>query len=290
MTASISINGTSLDNLLAQGVEGSQGLHTVPAKRGSNVEVPGRHGAKHIPGKRYQPAALVLPMWVRGVNPDGSVPSDASARLTFHQRVRELVALFTVGELVTVRHTLTDGTAREITGEVTDLIDFTIEGVGRSTLGRVSVGLTCADPFWTDLAATTATFALATGATRTLTEFAAATAPMEDLIVSFGPGTNIELSQPAVSSLLAYDGPITAGRKLAVDTAEWTATGTVDAGGTWLPATAPTQHIRRIRHGRHPRLWYLAPTRPAAPVVRLVHTGGGTVSVTISGKQRHLVP
>lgn len=290
MTAQISVNGIDLDALLAQGVQGSAGLHTVAGRRGSNIEVPQRHGARHVAGKRYQQNTMALPMWVRGVLPDGSIPSDPAARLEFHRRLRELVALFHVGELVTLRHTLTDGSAREIVGEVTDVLDFSVEGTGRHSLGQVSVGLTCADPFWTDLAATTVTFALATGATRTLTEFAAASAPMEDLTVSFGPGTNISLSQPAVSSFLAYDGPITASRKLVTDTAAWTVTGTVDAGGTWQPASAPTQHIKRIRHGRHPRLWYLAPTRPNPPVVQLTHTGGGTVSCTISGKQRHLVP
>lgn len=291
MTATISANGTSLDDLLAQGIEGSTGLHSVPAKRGSNIDVPQRHGQLHVPHKRYQSAALVFPMWVRGVNPDGSLPSgtDAAARLAFHARVRALVKLFIAGELVTIRHTLSDGTAREITGEVTDVIDFTVARAGRNTLGRVSVGLNCADPFWTDLTDTVETFSLATGNTASLTGFGAASAPMDDVIVRFHPSSNPELTQVSTGVFVAYDGIIAAGRKLEVNTATWAVTGTIDAGGTWVPGSAPTQHIARIRHGGAARLFSLAPQHPS-PVVQLEHTGGGSATASITGKQRHLVP
>lgn len=289
MTATITVNGTSLDELTAQGVQGAQGLHRVPGKRGQNVKVPGRHGELYVPGKRYEPAALVLPLWVRGVLPDGTLPADEPARLEVHRRLRTLTRLFTVGELVTIRHTLTDGTAREISGEVTDTIDWTIAGAGRSTVGQVTIGLDCPDPFWTDLADTTSTVTLATGQTATLTDFAPADAPMDDLRVTFGPGNNPELSQPSTGAYIGYDGVIAAGRKLTVDAAAWTVTGTVDAGGTWNPGSAPTQHIARIRHGRHPRLFTLAPQDPA-PTVRLTHTGGGTMAATVTGRRRYLVP
>jgi hypothetical protein len=288
VTAQISVNGVNLDQLLAQGVEGSAGLRKVPGKRGSNIDVPNRHGQLHVAGKRYQAAACLLPMWVRGVNPDGSVPSDPGGRLLFEQRLRELVALFTCGELVTLRHTLTDGSAREITGEVVDVLDPSVDGIGRDTLGQVNVGLTCADPFWTDIVNSSATVTLAAGATRMLAEFGDATAPMEDLLINFGPGTNLVLTQVETGAFLAYDGPITSGRHLAVDTSAFTVVGTVDTGGTWNPSTAPTQHLQRIRHGRHPRLFQLAPTRPNPPTLRNDSTG--TLTVTITGRQRHLVP
>lgn len=290
MTATISVNGVNLDDLVAQGVEGATGLHTVPGKRGSNIDVPQRHGQLHVPSKRYQPTSLVLPLWVRGVNPDGTVPSgtDPAARLAFHARLRALVKLFVAGELVTIRHTLSDGSAREIVGEVTEVLDFTIRGTGRHTLGRVSVGMDCADPFWSDVTDTTATFSLTTGQTASLTGFTNATAPMDDLIVTFHPGSNPELTQVSTGVFVGYDGVIAAGRKLVIDTAAWTVTGTVDAGGTWVPGSSPTQHIARIRHGGS-RLFSLAAENPA-PAVRLIHTGGGSATASITGKQRHLIP
>lgn len=291
MTATISVNGTDLDDLVAQGVEGASDLHTVPGKRGANVMIPQRHGALHVPDKRYQPTSLVLPLWVRGVNPDGTVPdgTDSAARLAFHDRLRALVALFVVGERVTIRHTLSDATAREILGEVTEVMDFTVQGRGRHTLGRVSIGLDCADPFWSDLTDTTATFSLANGQTVNLTDFAPASAPMDDLIIAFFPGSNPQITQISTGAFLAYNGVIATGRKLVVNTSDWSVVGTIDAGGTWLPSGAPTQHIARIQHGGSHRLLSLSPQSPY-PILSLTHTGGGVMSVTLTARQRHLVP
>lgn len=290
MTISVTVAGTDLDTFIqGQGVTGVSGLYRVPAKRGGNIEIPGRDGALHVPGKLYGPATVVLPLWVRGTNPDGTVPSDTAARLTFHQRVRDLTALLTVGEIVSVIHTLSDGTSRSIMGEVTDVLDFTITGADRATLGLVTAGLTCADPFWTDLAATTADFTVTTGTTTSLAGFAAATARMSDLVVTFFPSSNPVLTQPATGAFLGYSGIIPAAQRLVVDTTAWTVTGTIDAGGLWTPASAPLQHVARITKGNHARLFTLTPERPAAPVLTLTHTGGGTARVTVTGKQRHLV-
>ena len=290
MTSMVTVNGTNLDNLVAQGIDDISGIHTVPAKRTPNVQIPGRHGALNVPQKRYDQTSLVMPMWVRGVNPDGTIPTDPVARLQFHARLRTLVQLFTIGELVTIQHILTDGTARQIVAEVDSVINFAISAAGRYTLGKFSVGLTAADPFWSDLTTTAATFTLTTGQSSTLTGFAAASAPMDNLTVTFGPCSNPTLTQLSTGAFVTYNGIIGAGQQLAIDTQAWTVTGTLNAGGTWNPATAPTQHIARIQHGGGGgRLFSLAPQN-GGPVVQLVHTGGGTATVTITGPQRYLVP
>jgi hypothetical protein len=229
-------------------------------------------------------------MWVRGVNPDGTIPSDPVARLQFHARLRALVQLFVEGELVTIQHVLTDGTARQIVAEVDTVLNFAISGAGRYTLGKVSVGLTASDPFWSDLGTTTATFSLTTGQSSTLTGFIAASAPMDDLTISFGPCSNPTLTQLSNGAFITYNGIIASGQHLVIDTAAWTVTGTVDAGGTWNPSSAPTQHIARIQHGGGGgRLFSLA-SQNGGPVVQLVHTGGGSASVSVTGAQRYLVP
>lgn len=290
MTLSVTVNGINLDNQVAQGVTGVSGLYQIPAKRGANIPIPERDGELHVPNKLYGPATIVFPLWVRGVDPTtGEVTSDDTARLVFHQRARELAALFCVGDRVTVRHTLSDTTAREITGEVTDAVPFDVSSHDRWTLGQVTIGLNCADPFWADTADTTADFTLNSGQTVSLTDFAASTARMNDLVITFYPGLNPYLSQPARGAFLAYNGTIPTGRRLVVDTSTWSVSGTVDAGGTWDPVSAPLQHIARIEKGTHARLFTLSPERPAAPVLKLDHTGGGGMRVTITGRQRHLV-
>jgi hypothetical protein len=286
----VSVNGIGLDNFLAQGVDDVSGLHKVPGKRTQNVEIPGRHGNLWVPKKRYAPGSFVIPMWIRGVNPDGTIPSDPAARTQFYQRARALVDLFTIGEQVTLHYTLPDGTFRELAAEVDDVLDFTVTGYGRWTLGKVSVGLTAADPFWSDPAPVSSTATLTTGQTTSLPEFGAASAPMDDLVITFGPSSNPQITQLSTGVFLAYNGIIGAGQKLVVDTGAWTVTGTLDAGGQWQPPSAPTQHVARIRHGGGvPRLFSLAPEDPA-PVIQLSQTGGGSATVTISGKQKYLLP
>lgn len=288
--AVVAVNGTNLDNLVAQGVDDVSGLHKVPGKRTSNVEIPGRHGNLWVPHKRYAPASFVIPLWIRGVNPDGTVPSDPAARIAFYARARALVSLFTIGEQVTLTYTLPDGTYRQIVAEVDDVLDFTVSGFGRWTLGKVSVGLTAADPFWSDPTAVTATATLTTGQTASLTQFANASAPMDDLVIIFGPSSNPQVTQLSTGVFVAYNGSIATGQQLVIDTGAWTVTGTLTAGGSWQPSSAPLQHIARIKHGGGiPRLFSLAPESPS-PVIQLSHTGGSSATVTISGKQRYLMP
>jgi len=289
--AVVTVNGINIEDLLVQGIDDvTSGLHKVPAKRTSNVEIPGRHGNLWVPHKRYGPGSFVIPMWIRGVNEDGTLPADPVARTQFHQRARALVSLFTVGEQVTVRYIIPDGTYRELTAEVTDVLDFTITGYGRLTLGKVAIGLTAADPFWSDVTAVTSTATLTTGQTASLTEFSNASAPMDDLVVIFGPSSNPQVTQLSTGVFVAYNGIIGAGQMLVIDTSAWTVTGTLTAGGSWQPSSAPLQHIARIRHGGGvPRLFSLAPESPA-PVIQLSQTGGGSATVTISGKQRYLLP
>lgn len=283
MTESISVNGYDLDDLLAHGVQGNSGLFTAAAKRGSNVTVAGRDGAVHVPRKRHDQGSVVLPLWARGVDSNGFLPDGEEAQRECIARVRELTKRFTVGGLVTIRHTLTDGSAREIRGEVTDSVDWTNRGHGRDTLGQATIGLVCADPFWTDLAITTAT--VESGPPQLLTEFADASARMVDIVVTFGPSSNPAVTQGAV--VLGYNGVIDTGRSLEIDAGAYTATGLVDGGGEWTQATSPTQHIRRVRHEGDPALYVLDPGIPA-PLVQLSHTGGGTATATISGRMRHL--
>lgn len=289
MTFSVTVNSTNLDNFLAQGVEGVSGLYQIPAKRSSDIAIPERDGELHVPGKLYGPTTLVFPLWVRGVDPTtGSVVSDAAARLLFHQRARDLASLFCTGDTITVRHTLTDGSAREITGEVTDAIPFDITSFDRWTLGRVTIGVRCADPFWVDTTDTTVDATVASGST--FTGFTTATARMHNLVITFYPGSNPQLAQPASGAFLAYNGIITAGRRLEVNTSTWSVTGIVDAGGTWQPSSPPAQHVARIAKGAHARLFTITPPYPGPVVFQLTHTGGGTMRCTITGKQQYLVP
>ncbi len=270
----------NLDRLVAQGVEGVAGLMAVPERRGGNLVVAGSHGELHIPNKRSGPANLVMPLWVRGVNPDGTVPgTDDNARLEFHQNLRNLIGLFREHDRIAIRHTLSDGSARQIVGEVTDAVTPDIRGAGRWTLGQFAVALNCAAPFWTDLSPVTST--ITSAAPGPLPEFAGAGAWMEDLLLTFGPQNNPRLEQASTGVFVAVNRVITSGQTVVVDTATWQVYGT---GGV-----APGLYEDLVYGGRGTARFFALKPEPggAPPVVALTETGVGTGSVTVTGPRTY---
>jgi hypothetical protein len=273
----------NLDQLVQSGVQGVTGLMRVPEKRGGNLVIPGSHGELHIPSKKYGAGSVVLPLWVRGFNTDGSLPgpSDDATRTAFHQNLRAVVGMFTRGELITIRHTLLDGSQRQIEGEVIDAIEPTVDNTGRYTSSLFSVAVNCHLPFWSDL--TTVTAAATTAGPSTLTQFAGADAPMEDLVLTFGPQSNPRLTQTSTGLYVGIQRVISAGQTVVVDTTNWQVFGT---GGT-----APGLFEDLIYGGRGSRRWWALQPEPGGttPIVGLTQTGGGTGSVSITGLRRYKI-
>lgn len=283
-TESVTVDGNNLDQLLAMGVDGISKLMSTAGTRGTDLTIPGRHGQRYVPGKRSQSLDLALPLWVRGVGRNGELPGgDAATRVAFFDRVRDIVAMFPLAQQVTIRHTLGDGDAREIQAEVTDVMDWTVRGTGRHTLGQVSVGLHCADPFWRDLADSSGTITAAAGTSASLAGFAGASAPMEDLQVRFGPSTNPRITQPSTGIYVGWNGVIPSGQTLVVDTAGWRVYG--DGGLVVIPA----DYSRLYYGGAGTSRWFALTPQPGGPAVSLGHTSAGSATAIVTGRRRHRI-
>lgn len=271
-----------LDTCVDRGMDDPTGMFTVPSKRGGNLVVPNEHGELHVVSKKYSANVLVLTLWVRGVLPDGTLPPEASGQAQFVQNLRALLALFTVDELVTLRHTV-DGQSRQIVGEVIDEIPPELDGYGRYRSAKFKVALRCPSPFWEDVEPVSQTVTLATGGSATLTEFAGATAPVEDLLVVFGQQNNPRFMQDSSGVFVALNRVITSGQTITVDTAKFEVYGSVGvAGGLYEDLEYG---------GRGTSRWFALMPEPGggAPIVRLLHTGGGSRSVTVTGKRKYKV-
>lgn len=273
-------NGTDLSTLV-RGVESLAGLLTTPPRRGENVAVPGRNGQLYRPHKLYDSREFAIPLWVVGADPQtGVTPIDTGIGATeFLARIDELVRLFLTPQ-VTFEYTRPDGSVRVATAEVLDIFEPS-RILGGPITGKVTVPLVMADPFWSDQAPISQSFTLATGAEAELTAFADATAPMDDLVITIGPCSNPEISQPAVGGYVAYDGIIATGHKLVIDTDQW----------KLLPGdgTAWTPDYAAFRHGGVRGPWFQLvpePTRP--PTIMVSHTAGGTAQFTVTGRRRYL--
>jgi hypothetical protein len=269
-----------LDECIRRGTSDLSGIFSTPDKRGRNLVVAGEHGELHVVSKKYTSNVIVLTLWVRGANPDGSLPEEGQEQ--FVENLRELTSWFTVDELVTLRYTI-DGDAREIVGEVIASIEPKLDGFGRYRSASIKIALNCASPFWADVEPSEQTITLSTNATATLTEFAGATAPMEDLLVVFEQQNNPRLMQDSSGVFVALDRVITSGQTITVDTSAFEVYGSVGvAGGLYEDLSYG---------GRGTSRWFALMPEPGggAPIVRLLHTGGGSRSVTVTGKRKYKI-
>lgn len=251
-------------------------LMSSPPRRGENVTVPGRHGTIRTPRKRYEENDLVLVMLVLGAQPDGTVPSDSTAAEQLYANADALMGLFGA-ETVLLTRTMPDGSQRNATAEVVEKIDWSRQLGDTPLLAQVGIALTIFDAFWADTSPVSQTITGATGTTATLTAFQGATAPISDVTITWGPCSNPQLIHgPA---FVTYNGVISAGRQLVINTANWTVS--TGSGTAWSP------DLRLVSFGPGPAWMELNPwLNPFA--VQIVHTGGGSASCTLTAARRYL--
>jgi hypothetical protein len=271
----LAVNGVDLASY-AYMTSDISSLLTVPARRGDNAVVPARHGRIQTGGKKFDANDVVLPLWLVGALPDGSIPADSTERAEFFKRRDELLRLF-YADAVTLQFTRSTGTVTTTRAEVADVVDFT--RVGDAPVARVSIALTLLDAFWEEPVDRVQVITGATGTTAQLQAFAEATAPMADLHVRFfGPVSNPRLA--VGDRWVQYNGVIAAGRELVLDAGTWTAS--IGSSATWVP------NVRQVYREPGPAWFELDPAEPLNAT--FTHTGGGSASVEISGRRKYLAP
>lgn len=248
------------------------GVLAVPERRGENIPVEGRHGTVRAARKKYGGRIAPFEFLVRGRTAAGVVPADPRAQVDANLHELGAVLALDSGLLV---HTMRDGTVRQITAECRAALSPSRTRQGG--LVRVPAVFESHEAFWRSLSSTSVgPFTLTTGATRLMSEFAASDAAIDDAVITFGPGSNPALFDHVTGVFVAYDAVIAAGRTLVLDCSTWTGTGT---GGLVFDRT-------KLRTSPTEGRWFgLDPVRGSAPTVRLTHTGGGTMQVTISARQ-----
>jgi hypothetical protein len=65
-----------------------------PPKRGSNLVIPGRHGARWLPNKPFEQGNVTLNMWAVGAEEDGSMPVIGSSARKVRENIDKLTAIF----------------------------------------------------------------------------------------------------------------------------------------------------------------------------------------------------
>jgi hypothetical protein len=282
----LSVDGVNL-NTLAYNVDSLTGRLRTAALRGDNVLVPSRHGSIYTTTKVYDEGSLVFPMWVRGCNEDGDIPSDTTTRKLFYKNLDKLTALFSYKRrLLDIRHTLPDGSVRQCFAEVTDAIDFSTDSY--NPLGKFSVVMKVPSPFFQDVAAVSDVHQIVNNGIISLSNFVGATAPMEDLkFTILGPVTNFKMfaleGGVSVTPELSfqYQAAIADGKSLIVDCSNWSLSQT---GGLTIDYT-------KVVHKGSSR--YMVVTPDTTPQLKVT---GSSLSVdptksllTVAGRRKFLI-
>jgi hypothetical protein len=206
-TEAWTVDGTAL-NAFAYDIQSFNGMDDVPSMVGNNMTFANRHGTDWTQ-KYFSEAAKMLVMVVRNSDPTtGVVPATFDLqRQNYDLNLDKLTRIFyRPRRLLDVRRTLSDGTIRKASAEVVQGI--TPEQLGLNS-GRVGFELRIPSGFWEDVNnVVTATYPVGTS---TIVEFAAATAPMQDLKFRItGPGTNLKLMDVESGAYFQYNGAIPA--------------------------------------------------------------------------------
>lgn len=270
-------NGLELISPWCQVEDVSTMLAAAP-RRGENVVVPGRHGVIRSPRKRYNPADIVIPMHVKGVDrATGAFVDDPVSQL--HDNIDHLLRVFHA-ETVLLEYVRSDGTSRyadtELFGEPVEMV----REKSSPPLARVSVALTLFNAFWRDAVSSSQTITGVDGTVQPLTAFEGASAPMQNLLITFtGPCNNPMLTHG--TRWVKYNGAIAAGRQLMLNTETWqVSSGT---GTPWTP------DFRDLEFGEGATWLELDPSVTPFEIT-FNHTTGSSATCTVAGRKAYLTP
>jgi hypothetical protein len=280
MAETLTANGFNLRQPPWCDIEDLSPLLVTAARRGDNVEVPGRHGKIRATNKRYTDALPSLPMRVLGVDPDTGLPvADPVTQL--HRNLDTLLAVFHTSAVL-LEHTRNDAASRSAWVELVGDPSVATRERSAPPMSRIQFDLTIWDGFWFDTDPVSQIITGTTGVTAALTAFEGATAPMADLTLTFtGPVNNPQLNLGGGTSFVKYNGVVAAGRQLVIDTASWQVS--PGTGAIWAP------DLRQVEFAPGPR-WLELDATVAPFEVAFIHTGGGSATCSIAGRRKYLSP
>lgn len=284
----LTVDGVTL-NTYAKNVSSLTGRLRTPGIRTANIVIPGRHGSLRPASRVYEDNVVTLPMWVRGCDDSGAVPT--TKRTEFYKNIDALTQLFSYHkQRLDIRHTLPDGSVRQCFADVLETIDVASSDGGLAEpLGLFNVTLQLNDPFWQGTADVTQQISGAPGGVTNLGNFVGATAPMDALVIRFtgpinNPIINAVYDNNVITSIYAtYQDNIASGAWIEFDTANWTWTTGGGIGGFSYGKWA---------HSGQGRLFQLFPGLSAG-VPQIYWSGGGsptsTTKLNITGRRKYLV-
>lgn len=271
----------------ASSIEVAEELQSAPEVVGDLVELPGLDGAYDPYGGPGQPRPLDGPgrirfnLGLKGVDAaTGTFLGGDDTAARYFALVDDLIRRV-YRRRVLITHPRPDGdrvaTARLMPGtSVAPSREPSSPWFGRCRLDFVIPGA-----HWLDLVpVSTGVVSLTSGGPLSLAAFAGATAPCTDLLVRFFAGSNPKLATSY--NRVGWNGVIAAGRQVQYETA----TGLITrGGGTAWPTSDGQPGYGGEDFSPGPGKFEIDPGEPLSAV--LTHTGGGSMSVEVTGRRRY---
>lgn len=274
-TEAWTVDGRNL-SAFAFDIQTWDGLDDVPGLVGDNTGLPTRHGSLWVK-KYFGPGHKTLSMIVSNRDPStGVVPTALDQqRLNFDKNLDTIVRMmYRPRRLLDIRRTLSDGTVRQCFAEV--VAGIAPETVGLNS-GRMTFELEIPGGFWQDVSITTS--ALHAPGTYSVTEFEAATAPMQDLNYKLtGPATNPKVLDVESGAWFRFNGVMAAGNTLEVNAASMTI----------LPGGGLVAALSQMEHQGDPRWLTLYPSMDGAQIQFTATATTGATGLQVIGTRKYL--
>lgn len=275
MVEKIYINGIELASEAVK-IESMTGVWNAPGIRGSDYDVPGRHGVIRNPIRMYQSAQVTFPLFVTGVHPStGDTDPDGHVG-QLRANVKYLIRLFS-GDL-TITHEYPDGSTIQALGRLAyNPMEFERQ-TSFPESARLGFVVDIPGGFWSDTNLTSQSFTTVTDTTLNWTNFSGADAPMDELEVTFtGPASNPRIQQG--ETYLQYNDIVPGGTTVTFYP-DMTYKGNDGVNDFDLDYS-------KIQHFGSARWFELIPGDPAQTL--FTHTGSGTSQVTLTGRKKYLI-
>jgi hypothetical protein len=253
------------------------GTLKIPERRGENVPVPGRHGAVRAERKRYGALTAPFEILVRGYDlTTGAAATTTEQAAAYVDANLDILARLLALDEAPLVHTMDDDTQRQVVAEARAAVEGERHPSG--VYAVVKVAFESASAFWRGVDPVAAVAELSSGATAQLAELDGSTAPIDDPVITLGPGTNPVVTDVASGLWLAYDATIGSGQTLTVDCAEWELRGT---GGLVPDRT-------KLRTTPGVGTWLELSPSIGGPTVQLEHPSGGAMSISVTARRSWL--
>jgi hypothetical protein len=275
------INGIDLTTFATR-ISTAEGLQDAPDPEQGLVDLYGIDGSYDpymANGLRPAdgPGSITFDMWLLGVDRlTGVVDVTTTTDDLYYRQWDTLVRLFHRRRLI-IDYVGPTGTRRAL-GRLASGMSPSRQP-SNPWFGRFKATVVIPAAGWTDTTMTTSgTFALATGNAISLSAFSGATAPITDVKVRFGPGSNPRLTSPT-GAYVQWNGVIPPGQMVEFDSA----TGLIGPGtGTnWYPTYAAGTYA----YSPGPRFYEIDPAEGLTATI--THTGGGSLNVEVLGTRRY---